>query len=551
MALVSIVALALAASATSATNLFAFDDRHIVATNQSIHTLSRWWELFGRSYWPPGMGGDLYRPFTMLGFAVQWAIGNGSPLVFHVVNILLYAIVCAAFFRVLTLLVPLPGAWLGGALFAVHPLHVEVVGNVVGQSELWAAAFMLYALGVFLRARTRGVLSAADTSVIVFSYALALLSKEHAIVFPLVLLAAELTVTSRRPMVRARVVELRPLALLLTAVGLAFLWARITVLAHSRGAPPLPSLLFVEQPPGIRAMTMLRVALEWVRLLFWPAKLSADYSPRHIDLITGPTIELLVSGALIAATAALAWNARRSYPVATFAVLWLAVALLIPSNLIVVTGFVLAERTLFVASAPAMLAVAFAVTRLVPDVTSLSPVARRLALFAVAGVLVAGVVASAMRQRVWHDNATLFAQTVKDAPTSSSARLYYSTVLFEQGKVREAFDELGIAHRLYPKDIAVLEFAGAQYSQARNCAVAIRLFRLVLQRDPRRLRARTGLVSCLITSGDHAGARKVIREGLARGEPEFALRQLLRISDSVETAGRPRKPDAAPASGRD
>ena len=75
---------------------------------------------------------------------------------FHLASVLLYAAVCAAFFSVAVGLLPLPAAWLAAALFAVHPLHVEVVGNVVGQSELWAALFLLLAVTVFLRARSDG-----------------------------------------------------------------------------------------------------------------------------------------------------------------------------------------------------------------------------------------------------------------------------------------------------------------------------------------------------------------------------------------------------------
>lgn len=548
-ALASIVFLALASSVTSITNRFAFDDKHAILQNPAVHTLDGWWRLFGQSYWPRELGGDLYRPFTMLGFAVQWAAGDGSPMVFHATSIVLYALVCTAFFGVASQLVPRSGAWLASALFAVHPVHVEAVGNLVGQSELWAALFMFVGLHLFLRGRIRGSLSAAEIAGIALCYALGMLSKEHAIVFPAVLVAAELTVAPRVRPLRARLDEVRPLLLLLAATGLAFVWARMSVLAMSRGIPPDPSLLFTGQPFGVRGLTMMRVVLEWIRLLFWPAELSADYSPRHIDLVTGLSLELVASAAILVAVATIAWQTRRTNPIVTFAILWLGIALLIPSNLIVVTGVVLAERTLFAATAPAMLAVAFCVTSAIPDVTALPPVGKRLALSALGIVLALGVAASASRQRVWRDNTTLFEQTVRDAPSSSNARLYWAGVLLEQGKIREMFDQLGIAHRLYPKNTPVLEFAAAQYAQAKTCPVAVRLYREALKQERRRLRSRTGLASCLITMGEHAEARAVIREGLAIGEPEFALRQLRHINDSVETAARERKPRARGSAG--
>ena len=48
-----------------------------------VHTLHRWWRLFGQSYWPKDWSGDGYRPLTMLAFASSGAIGRGSPMVFH------------------------------------------------------------------------------------------------------------------------------------------------------------------------------------------------------------------------------------------------------------------------------------------------------------------------------------------------------------------------------------------------------------------------------------------------------------------------------------
>jgi hypothetical protein len=538
VAVASIVVLALASSLTSITNKFAFDDAHIISQNPAVHSLAGWWRFFGLSYWPPELGGDLYRPLTILSFALQWAAGDGSPLIFHATNIVLYALVCAAFFGVVAQLLPRAGAWVAGALFAVHPLHVEVVGNVVGQGELWAALFMLLGLHVFLRGRIRGSFSRVEAVGIVICYVLAMISKEHSILFPLLLAAAEITVIPRTRSLRARITELRPLLLALAASGLLFLWARISVLAISRGVPPEPPMLFVGEPYGVRAVTMMGVVLEWLRLLLWPAELSADYSPRHIDLFTGLPLVPIVGAVILAAVAAIGWQTRRSFPVVTFAILWLGIALLIPSNLIVLTGVVLAERTLFLATAPAMLAIGFCVARMIPDVTALSPVARRVALSAVGIVLALGVARSAIRQRVWRDNPTLFEQTVRDAPTSSNARLYYAGVLLEQRKIHDMFDELGLAHRLWPKNVPVLEFAAAQYAQAQSCPLAAKLFREALRQEPRRLRSRTGLASCLITMGHHAEARTVIRQGLGLGEPEYALRQLRQINDSVERASR-------------
>jgi hypothetical protein len=535
----SLISLALAASISGINNGFAFDDVHVILQNPRTHSLAHWWRLFAQSYWPLDKGGDLYRPVTMLAFAVQWALGGGAPLVFHVVSIVLYAIVCTAFFGILLELLPTAAAWLGAALFAVHPLHVEVVGNIVGQAELLAALFMFVALLIFLRARRRGKVSVRDASLILLLYLLGCLSKEHAILLPLLLIAAEATVVHSEEPLRQRLNAMAPLILAMGTVGLVFIGVRFYVIGPSAAASDEANALFLGQPFGIRAMTMLRVLLEWIRLFFWPAHLSADYSPRAIDVVTGPNPEMLASAAILVGFAGLAWVARRTAPVATFAFLWTVIALLIPSNLIIPTGFVLAERTLFVASGGVMLGIAAVIAHFTRGGVTLSAPARKMVFTAVGALLLLGIAASGFRQRVWRDNDTLFAQTVVDAPMSYKAHLAYAAMLFEQHRRKAAFEEIMLAHALFPQDLSVLQYAGEQYSGVEGCQMAVRVFARILAKDPRRAESRVGLVRCLTAMGRYADARKSIHQGLATGESMGAFHRLMVINDSVEVSTRP------------
>jgi protein O-mannosyl-transferase len=540
----SVVLLAVAASISGIANGFAFDDVPIIVENARMHSLAHWWQLFAEGYWPPAIGGDLYRPVTMLGFAIQWTMGGGSPLVFHVVSIVLYALVCAAFFAILLELLPAWAAWLGAALFAVHPLHVEAVANVVGQSELLAALFTFLALLVFLRSRRRGSVTPRGIGLIALLYLLGCLSKEHAIVLPALLLAAEFTVVAKEGPLGARLAAVRLLGLTLAAAGLAFLWARIHVLAAATTVPDESNALLRGQPFGIRMMTMLRVLLEWVRLFFWPAHLSADYSPRAIELVTGPSSEMLASAAILVGFTGIAWIARRRAPVATFAFLWVVVALLIPSNLIVPTGFALAERTLFLASGGVMLGVAASVAYLAERRGPLTGTARQLAIGTIGIVLVLGLVRSGFRQRVWRDNNTLFAQTVEDAPASYKAHTGYAAVLIQQKRRGEALEELKLANALFPEDPAAIEYVADAYASYNGCLPAIGIYSRILAKDPGRARSRVGLVACLIALHRHEEARKAIRQGLANGVTLPLMQHFWRMNDSAEVLLSSKKPDS-------
>src|SRR6476659_3169580 len=93
-----VASLAIAASISGIWNGFALDDVHIIVENDRVHSLAHAWQLFGQTYWPPVEGASLYRPLTMLLFATEWVTGNGSPLPFHAMNIILYAGVCVALY---------------------------------------------------------------------------------------------------------------------------------------------------------------------------------------------------------------------------------------------------------------------------------------------------------------------------------------------------------------------------------------------------------------------------------------------------------------------
>jgi tetratricopeptide (TPR) repeat protein len=364
------------------------------------------------------------------------------------------------------------------------------------------------------------------------------LSKEHAFVLPLLLIAAEATVLATETPLRSRLAAIRPLILALGLAGLITVWLRIQVLGSTAAPSDDNNALFLGQPFSIRAMTMLRVLLEWIRLFFWPAHLSADYSPRAIDIVTGPNSQILASAAILAGVLGLAWTARRAAPVATFAVLWTGIALLIPSNLLIPTGFVLAERTLFVASGGVMLGVAAVVAHFLQNGDALSASARKLVLGGVGAVLLLGLVVSGLRQRVWRDDDTLFAQTVVDAPASYKAHMAYAIMLFNKHRRKDAFEEIRIAHALFPKDLSVLEYAGEEYSSVEGCHMALGIFAHILAEDPSRAEARVNLAKCLIALGKHADARKTIRQGLATGESLSAFRRLMVVNDSVEASVR-------------
>src|SRR5690606_32733147 len=122
---------------------------------------------------------------------LQWAAGDGAPWVFHAVNILLYAMVAVSLLFFLRQVVGHGAAALGALVFAAHPLHVEAVANVVGQSELIVASLLLSGVALYARDRRDGALRVRTAGWIVAGFTFGLFTKEHAIVLPALLICVE------------------------------------------------------------------------------------------------------------------------------------------------------------------------------------------------------------------------------------------------------------------------------------------------------------------------------------------------------------------------
>jgi hypothetical protein len=536
-----VAALALAASATGLGNGFAYDDVPIIVRDPRAHDLARAWHFCCTSYWPRALGGGLYRPLTSIAFATEWAIGHGAPLVFHLANVALYVTLALVVLRLATLVLPPVAATLAAALFAVHPVHVEVVANVVGQAELLVALAVTWATVVYLRARRHtsgvaGVPSRATIAAIAGLFLLALLAKEHAAVLPLLLLAAECTViTDDRPRAE-RVRALAPIAVTLAAT--AAIYAGIRDLAIGRLLGDAPNLMLVRVPLASRWWTMLGIASEWTRLLVWPAHLAATYSPPGTPILTGPDASAVAGALALVVAGMVAVLARRRAPVLTLGILWIAIALLPVSNVLFVSGVLLAERSLFLPSiglalgAGALVAVALERLRAAPRR------AHVMGATLAALVLALGVVRSARRQPIWRDDATLYAASVVDEPGSYYAHFLYAGELFGEGRLGSGEHEAKLAivqSGGFPLALTMLADA---YAGAGQCARAVPLWREALRTIPGIVPARLGLATCLLQDGSYAEARSVALVGVSEGAWVGEFRRVIATADSA--LARPR-----------
>ncbi len=528
-----VASLALAAGATGLGNGFAYDDVPLVLRNDRVHDLAGILHRFAESYWPRiplGPDGRLYRPLTTAGFTLQWALGGGAPGLFHLVSLILYVVVALLVYGLARRFLPAGPATLAGAAFAVHPVHTEVTGNIVGQGELLAAAWGLLAT-ILVADGARLGWSARRMAGAVGAVGLALLSKEHALIL-LALIPALILAAGRRRALHQEATG--RLILLLLGVAVLYLSLRAGLLGSVAGDLPNPFWRGVSA--GDRVRTVLSGLPTVARLLVWPAHLQADYAPRELPLATAVTPAVALGAGLILALALGCWLGRRQ-PALWLGGVWLVVTLLPASNLLFPTGIVLAERTLFLPSVGLALMVGSLVARWPhgrPGTLLLGACAW--------GLLLAGATRSALRLPVWRNNQVLYAATIRDAPESYWAWRNYAGDLVLQGRPDDARAAYARSLSLFDRDPTVYDdFAGLERREGR-CDRSLPLLDQALHLDPERPQTAARLIGCLVTLGAFDSARGVARRQVAGGHEEF--RSLLGLVDSAAQA---RHLDAPPA----
>lgn len=145
-------------------------------------------EIFTSPYYSDAMGYAYgYRPVVHLSFALEHQIFGEKPGTSHFINVLLYVVSVILFFKLLLRWTGERGlvlAIIAVALFAVHPVHTEVVASIKNRDEILAFLFIVMsALALERYSERRKILPLLLAAVLVV---LSMLSKKS--VFPLVVI---------------------------------------------------------------------------------------------------------------------------------------------------------------------------------------------------------------------------------------------------------------------------------------------------------------------------------------------------------------------------
>ncbi|KAF7280203.1 hypothetical protein GWI33_006296 [Rhynchophorus ferrugineus] len=315
-----------------------------------------------------------YRPLCVLTFRLNYLVSQLEPLGYHLVNMLLHAIVCLIYFRMCSMFLNDWSSFVASMLFAVHPIHTEAVTGVVGRAETLSSVFFLAAFIFYSKAtKDRKQTEWKYIALSMIAIATAMLCKEQGITIAGVCAAYEIFVVQKirlndvRQILRATVSPKSSYhlprsnaptkrLLVLGVTTLILLLGRLQIMGSQ-----LPVFTRFDNPASVaptptRQLTYHYLISVNLWLLLFPCNLCCDWTMGTVPLIESmfdvrnlATLgTYLFVGALVG-TAFLTKNRQKSV------ILIMGTSLLVlpfipASNLFFPVGFVVAERVLYMPS---------------------------------------------------------------------------------------------------------------------------------------------------------------------------------------------------------
>jgi hypothetical protein len=487
---------------------FTLDDVLIVEENAYVKSLDKIPSIWTSHYWAGKVDASddgLYRPLTLTSYTLQYALFGEKPFAFHLINVLLHALVCVVLMKFVQLLFKDP--WLvllSGIIFAVHPLHAEAVAGIVGRAELLAALFILLSGISYHHFRKTG--SMKWMGVLLLTTFAAITSKEHGFMIGPILFLQELyyanTWKNFTWSEKNKWIAFGGVALL--SIILWSYRASIT-------GDPVPHELWAEADASTRMATAMRISMEYVWMHVFPWTLSADYWTGSTPITGWGSPMVLISFVAMIGLIAVMVMWRKKQPVIAWGIAFFLLTLLPVSNFLFAAGFLKAERVVYIPSIGMIIALS-AVLLMLRTAPKLKP-----AFMAVAALFVLFFAGRTyVRAMDWKNNFTLAQATLKSDPDSPRFNNMMGLELRAQQKNADALVYFEKSIQNNPSHVPALVNLGTEYRNMNRLPEAAATLEKALALDPNTLATYVNLMSVYRSMEDYDKNVEIAMKAVSR-----------------------------------
>lgn len=413
-----------------------------------------------------------YLPVRDISFALDHAIGNGKPLVFHISNLLIYTvIVCLVFayaracYSLIYQSRPIGleeracrAGFATALLFSIHPIHCEVVNFITCRNALLSTMFFFASIliSIGLLSGNKEQKKLLSGYVFVFAlFVLSLFSKATSIILPLILVLHVLY-TSKNTRIQALVWTI---PFFIASVGTFFLMtsiaAKATIIANN-----------IEDWTYNGIITKIAKALQITVFYLWKLLFPYNYSVAY-DTVFAWTLSdknVIVIAIVLPLIFTVSLLLRKKIPYLLFGITWYLITL-IPVLNFFATKPVVADRYAFLPSFAFFFVFACILVQLSEKIKPILFAAILMVLAVYLGML------SVQRNRVWLSEETLWSATIQTSPKSivgyrNLGNIYLSTG--DKEKALYCFSNIADADPCYYYTLGLGAYQKMDYVKAKE-----------------------------------------------------------------------------------
>lgn len=439
-------------------NDFVYDDHVHILNNKEIRYFSNIPKFFTSAF------KDLYRPLRSIHYMIVYSLFDENPFGYHLNSLLLHIINTILIYFIINLLINKKDiSLIASLLFAVHPIHTGRVTNITAGFDQLGIFFIFLSFYLYLIYSKKGKLLYCILSI--FSFLLALLSSEEAIVFPFLLLLYEICFSKEKIRKKLRVSSFFILALL-------YIILRFFILGIGARAGEYIGGNFY-----FTMLTMTKVFVKYIVLLLFPFRLTLYHDIKIANSLFD--IKVIFSVLVLLSLAYIAIKSYRKNKIITFIIGWFFITL-IPFSNILPLRILIAERYLYVAS----FAFCFLLAILIGKIYNLRKDIRIIAIPLFIILLVSYSAITIKRNTDWRDDLTLWTRTVKISPFSSEAHDNLGFAYERAGAIDKAILEFGRSVELNPSNYKAYSNLGIAYGQKGNFTLAEKYLKMAIKINP-------------------------------------------------------------------
>ncbi len=439
-----------------------------------------------------GLGKSLisrpYSAFQTIIMYLSYKIGGGSPIPFHLINILSHIGVVWVIYILFAVIAGSTIAFFTAALFAVHPILTESISWISGGPYIRYTLFVLLTFLFYVKSKNKKWYWVSFTTFVV-----ALLFSEDALVVPLILAVYELAFGS----IKKNWKKLIPYFVISAFWSLLYVVQIGTRMAAVSGQSYQPAA-------ALNPLIQIPVAITfYLQLIFWPDKLTLYHSEMSFGLVD---YWIRVIGVL-GLVGVIIWGWKKN----KYVFFWLSffIISLLPMLTPFGISWIVAERYVYLGTVGVLGVVGYGLTSLIKNKKT-ETIGYLIFVIAIMGLMIRTVV----RNIDWQTEDNLWIATGKTAPNYWVTHNNLGDVYGRHGDLKRSAKEFELAIKLNPRYADAYHNLANTYRQMGDTVNALKNFQLALKYNPGLWQSDENIAAIYFSQGNFSSAADFMQRAI-------------------------------------